>query len=203
MTGELRVKHRLMSFKRTVFVEIYARPTFDDRRATNDGLIYTVRTRSSFPRLDLGTRGKRGEEGGRGSKVYLSGGPVSLRMAGFSLAVAEGDGAGGDPSSSSSSSVASPSSSSLATVAQPLSLGLIGPSSSAQSPPSSAWRSAPGPEPSTPSSPATENECELSSIGRHARCLRCESSGMGGRGEDGRLATSRFRSGESREAGDA
>lgn len=35
MTAELRVKHRLMSFKRTVFVEIYARPTFDDRRATN------------------------------------------------------------------------------------------------------------------------------------------------------------------------
>lgn len=32
MTGELRVKHRLMSFKRAVFVEIYARPTFDDRQ---------------------------------------------------------------------------------------------------------------------------------------------------------------------------
>lgn len=68
MTGELRVKHRLMSFKRTVFVEIYARPTFDDRRATNDGLIYIVRTRSSFPRLDLGTRGEGGRREGEGPK---------------------------------------------------------------------------------------------------------------------------------------
>lgn len=68
---------------------------------------------------------------------------------------------GGDASSSSSSSVASPSSSSLAAVVQPLSLGLIGPSSSTQSP-SSPWRSAPGPEPSTPSSPATENRTIVS-----------------------------------------
>lgn len=72
MTGELRIKHRLMSFKRTVFVEIYARPTFDDRRATNDGLIYTVRTRSSFPRLDLGTRG----EGGAGGRERVQSLPV-------------------------------------------------------------------------------------------------------------------------------
>lgn len=111
--------------------------------------------------------------GDGGSDVYLSGGPVSLRMAGFSLAVAEGDGAVGDPpSSSSSSSVASPSSSSLAVaVAQPLSLGLIGPSSSAQSPPSSPWRSAPGPEPSTPSSPATENEIRSFDQFEHMRIV--------------------------------
>lgn len=112
-------------------------------------------------------------------------------MAGFSLAVAEGDGAGGDPSSSSSSSVASPSSSSLATVAQPLSLGLIGPSSSAQSPPSSPWRSAPGPEPSTPSSPATENQHEVRSVAAEDVRSTRESRGMGeGREEDGRVLAS-------------
>lgn len=107
---------------------------------------------------DEAPRGVDGPRGGeyRGFDVYLSGGPVSLRIAGFSLVVAEDGGVGGDASSSSSSSVASPSSSSLAAVAQPLSLGLIGPSSSAQSP-SSPWTSAPGPEPSTPSSPATGN----------------------------------------------
>lgn len=33
--------------------------------------------------------------------------------------------------------------------------------------------------------------------------MRIEQDGKEGRGEDGRLATSRFRSGESREAGDA
>lgn len=81
---------------------------------------------------------------------------MSLRIVGFSLAVVDGGGVVGDGSSSSSSSVASPSSSSLAAAAQPLSLGLIGPSSSAQSP-SSPWRSVPGPEPSTPSSPANRN----------------------------------------------
>ncbi|KAL2735805.1 hypothetical protein V1478_002489 [Vespula squamosa] len=75
-------------------------------------------------------------------------------MVGFNLAEADaGGGVGGDASSSSSSSLASPSSSSLAAGAQPLSLGLTGPSSSTQSP-SSPWRSVPGPEPSTPSSPA-------------------------------------------------
>lgn len=87
-------------------------------------------------------------------KVYLSGGPVSLKIVGFNLEVAEGGGVGGDASSSSSSSVPSASSSSFATGAQPLSLGLIGPSSSTQSP-SSPWRSVPGAEPSTPSSPET------------------------------------------------
>lgn len=66
--------------------------------------------------------------------------------------MAEGGGVGGDASSSSSSSVPSASSSSFAAGAQPLSLGLIGPSSSTQSP-SSPWRSVPGAEPSTPSSP--------------------------------------------------
>lgn len=87
--------------------------------------------------------------------LYLSGGPVSLRIVGFNLEVAEGGGVGGDASSSSSSSVPSASSSSFAAGAQPLSLGLIGPSSSTQSP-SSPWRSVPGAEPSTPSSPETQ-----------------------------------------------
>jgi len=89
--------------------------------------------------------------------VYLSGGPVSLRMVGFNLEVAEGGGVGGDASSSSSSSVPSDifaSSSSFAAEPQPRSLGLMGPSSSTQSP-SSPWRSVPGAEPSTPSSPET------------------------------------------------
>lgn len=79
---------------------------------------------------------------------------MSLRIVGFNLEVAEGGGVGGDASSSSSSSVPSASSSSLVAGAQPLSLGLIGPSSSTQSP-SSPWRSVPGAEPSTPSSPET------------------------------------------------
>lgn len=87
-------------------------------------------------------------------KIYLSGGPVSRRIVGFNLEVAEGGGVGGDASSSSSSSVPSASSSSFAAGAQPLSLGLMGPSSSTQSP-SSPWRSVPGAEPSTPSSPET------------------------------------------------
>jgi len=89
--------------------------------------------------------------------IYLSGGPVSLRMVGFNLEVAEGGGVGGDASSSSSSSVPSDilaSSSSFAAEPQPRSLGLMGPSSSTQSP-SSPWRSVPGAEPSTPSSPET------------------------------------------------
>lgn len=79
---------------------------------------------------------------------------MSRRIVGFNLEVAEGGGVGGDASSSSSSSVPSTSSSSFAAGAQPLSLGLMGPSSSTQSP-SSPWRSVPGAEPSTPSSPAT------------------------------------------------
>jgi len=90
--------------------------------------------------------------------IYLSGGPVSLRMVGFNLEVAEGGGVGGDASSSSSSSVPSDifaSSSSFAAEPQPRSLGLMGPSSSTQSP-SSPWRSVPGAEPSTPSSPETD-----------------------------------------------
>lgn len=89
--------------------------------------------------------------------VYLSGGPVSLKIVGFNLEVVEGGGVGGDASSSSSSSVPSASSSSFAAGIQPLSLGLIGPSSSTQSP-SSPWRSVPGAEPSTPSSPETNHE---------------------------------------------
>lgn len=84
---------------------------------------------------------------------YLSGGPVSLRPVGFSLIEADGGGVDG-LCAESSSSVPSASSSSLATGGQPLSLGLLGPSSSTQSP-SSAWSSVPGPAPSTPSSPVS------------------------------------------------
>lgn len=110
---------------------------------------------------------------------------------------------GGDASSSSSSSVASPSSSSLAAVVQPLSLGLIGPSSSTQSP-SSPWRSAPGPEPSTPSSPATENRTIVSvrrdsgldgERGAVTPRLRRQSLNRGERkGRSTRLVTTRRRS---------
>lgn len=82
---------------------------------------------------------------------------MSLKIVGFNLEVADGGGVGGDASSSSSSSVPSASSSSFAMGAQPLSLGLIGPSSSTQSP-SSPWRSVPGAEPSTPASPETNHE---------------------------------------------
>lgn len=128
---------------------------------------------------------------------------MSLKIVGFSLAVAEGGGVGGDASSSSSSSVASPSSSSLAAVVQPLSLGLIGPSSSTQSP-SSPWRSAPGPEPSTPSSPATENRTIVSvrrdsgldgERGAVTPRLRRQSLNQGGRkGRSTRLVTTPRRS---------
>ena len=59
---------------------------------------------------------------------------MSLRDPGFNLDVADGGGVGDEASSSSSSSVPSISSSSLAVGGQPLSLGLIGPSSSTQSP---------------------------------------------------------------------
>lgn len=85
---------------------------------------------------------------------------MSLKIVGFNLEAVEGGGVGGDASSSSSSSVPSASSSSFATGIQPLSLGLIGPSSSTQSP-SSPWRSVPGAEPSTPSSPETNRQTNI------------------------------------------